>query len=336
MPAPLAFVLRRYPALESFEHTTRAISSFLGPPPNLLLSQACKRGSIAMLDWIWTTSCATAEARTPGWSLTNYLRSDPHYYRWQFAQSLHEAAERGDLEIAEWLFAHFSGCEAPAEVVDTAVDQGNLRVLRFLWGHRSCKQNAAVPTERLPMGDEGVASACTVEFRERHDFDGDYWGDLVIAKAVENGQLAQCLDDGMQLVRYDRATAIEEALRLGDVELAARVVPPGRSILHYAAKCPQPEVLARLLSEGFLRWNEARAAVAFGNLAKGGSCELMRQLLQLHSPLREDHSHWKSIWWEALEAACSGGNLPVLQWLTKHPLGGELCNLAKQRAPDRG
>jgi len=134
MFASLDVTLRRFPALESYEHTTRAISRFLGVPPNLLLSEACEHGSIATLEWIWAASCTTVEGRTPGWSLTNYLRSDPHYYRWQFAKSLYAAAERGDLEIVEWLFAHFSGCEAPVGVVMLLRGEGTSECCAFC-GH---------------------------------------------------------------------------------------------------------------------------------------------------------------------------------------------------------
>jgi hypothetical protein len=163
MLALLDITLRRFPALESFERSTRAISRLLGPPPNLLLSEACERGSVATLEWIWTASCTTGEARTPGWSLTNYMRSDRHYYRWQFAKSLYAAAERGDLAIVEWLFAHFSGCEGPAEVVAVAARQGNPRFLRFLWARRSSSQREVAQDERLPRGDADVASDCTVQ-----------------------------------------------------------------------------------------------------------------------------------------------------------------------------
>jgi hypothetical protein len=89
---------RHYPAVGSFERSTRSLSSFLFPLPSLLLSEASTRGDIALLDLIWTTK---AEDRRPGWSLTNYLRSDPQYHRWQFAKSL-QAAEAGDL-LPLWL-----------------------------------------------------------------------------------------------------------------------------------------------------------------------------------------------------------------------------------------
>jgi hypothetical protein len=337
MFASLDVTLRRFPALESYEHTTRAISRFLGVPPNLLLSEACEHGSIATLEWIWAASCTTVEGRTPGWSLTNYLRSDPHYYRWQFAKSLYAAAERGDLEIVEWLFAQFSGCEAPVEVVTIAVRRGNLRVLRFLWAHRSREQKEAPQAERLPRGDAGGASNCTVHFGVKRDDDAvEYWGEMVIAKAVENGQLARCLDEGLNIVWYDRLTAIKEALRLDDWELAERLVPLGASIWHYATDCAQPEVISRLLNEGYLQWDEERAATAFKNLAERGSCDLMQQIFQLHSPLREDHSRWEYAWREGLIAACSGGNLSVLKWLMERPFGREVWDEMKENILETG
>jgi hypothetical protein len=336
MRASLDVTLRQFIALQGFEHTTRAISKFLGPPPNLLLSEACERGSVATLEWIWTASCTTVKARTPGWSLTNYLRADPHYYRWQFAKSLYAAAERGDLEIVEWLFAHFSGCEAPLEVVRIAERRGNVRVLRFLWAHRSREQKEAAQTERLPRSSAGIASDCTVQFGfMRYNYDAEYWGEMAITKAVGNGQLARYLDDRLEPFWYDRLTAITEALRLGAFELAERLIPSGISILQYATDCPRPEVIAQSLGEGFLQWDEERAATAFSNLAESGSCGLMQQILQLHSPLRQDHSCWRSTWREAFKAACSGGNLCVLTWLMEHSLGSEVCDELKKKTPDR-
>jgi hypothetical protein len=208
-------------------------------------------------------------------------------------------------------------------VVEIAERKGNLRVLRFLWDHRSCERNDAA--ERRPAGD------CTVQF---YDYDGEHWRDAVIEKAVKNGQLAQCLDDGMQIGHFDRVAAIEEALRLSDFALAERLVPPGRSIVHYAATCPQAEVIQRLLNEGFLHWDEERAAVAFRSLAERGSCELMQQILQLHSPLLEDQFRWRRTWWDALKTACAGGNTRVLKWLLEHPMSGELCNRWKEKIPN--
>ncbi|KAJ8576723.1 hypothetical protein ON010_g2484 [Phytophthora cinnamomi] len=103
------FVLRYHPANAAVEQSTHTISNFLGPSPYLSLSDACKYGSIALLEWIWDASCTRPADRAPGWSLSTFLRSDPHYRNWQFAKSLEAAASRGDLPMVEWIFAHFSG-----------------------------------------------------------------------------------------------------------------------------------------------------------------------------------------------------------------------------------
>jgi hypothetical protein len=203
-------------------------------------------------------------------------------------------------------------------------------VLRFLWAHRS--QNEVAQNERIVD-----ASDCTVRFDSEHynsDVDGKHWGDAITRKAVGNGQLARCLDDGLQIERDDRVTAITEALRLDDLELAERLVPAGRSMLHYATDCAQPEVILRLLNEGYLQWDEERAATAFKNLAERGRCDLMQRIFQLHSPVQEDHSCWENAWWEGLKAACSSGNLCVLKWLMEHPLGREVWDEMKRKTVD--
>ncbi|ETM99943.1 hypothetical protein PPTG_18530 [Phytophthora nicotianae INRA-310] len=314
------FVLRRYPELESFEHSSRTISQFLGPPPSLSLTEVCSVGTTAMLDWIWSASCVQIEDRTQGWSLTNYLRSDPHYYRWVFVKSLSAAAERGDLAIVKWLFAHFSNCEAPVDVAIAAGRQGHLRVLRFLWEYRSGR--FTVFTEN----DSVVAGKCTVQFDE--GWDGHCWGvpvgphggPTVISKAIENGELVQCLEEGMVLHSYDRKLAIKHALQLGDMDLAMRLLPPGKSIAQYAADDARPEMIQIMFDSGKLQWDEERSATAFGNLGTHGNLELMQQIFQLHSPLQKDHQSWEYAWSKALKGARSNGDLRVLQWLMQCPV----------------
>ncbi|KAF4141907.1 Ankyrin repeats domain-containing protein [Phytophthora infestans] len=313
----MEFVLRRYPEVESFEHSTKAISRFLGPPPSLSLAEVCGSGTLAMLDWIWSASCTQVEDRTRRWSLTNYLRSDPHYHRWEFVQSLSAAAERGDLSIVKWIFAHFSNCEAPAEEVRAAGLQGYLHVLAFLWEHRSGNDRAS-RSGQATISAESVPQKCTVNFGD--GLGGLCWGHTVISKAIENGLLAQCVEEGMELNSYDRVIAIKHALQLGDVELARRLLPVGRCIINYAADVGRPEMIQIMLDRGLLQWDEKRSATAFGHLGGYGNSELMQQILQLHSPLRQDIDPWKKAWSRALEAACSKGDLCVLRWLVEHPL----------------
>jgi hypothetical protein len=325
MLALLDFVLRHYPALESFERSTRSLSSLLFPPPSLLLSEACALGNTALLDLVWAASCTRAEDRRPGWSLTNYLRSDPHYYRWQFVKSLYEAAGRGDLAVVEWLFAHFAGVEAPEDVVLNAARFGHLRVFRFLFERRSGERNEAEQTESVRAG---VTNQCCVNLGGFADHRRD--GESLIRESVANGQLAQCLDDGMVLDDDDRDAAIEEALCTGEFKLADRLLPPGRPILDYATHRSRPEILVKVLDAGCWNWNEQLAERILPHAARSGTCALMQQILQLHSPLREDHSRWKSAWSFALEKACSGGNMSVVAWLMEHPLGHEACEQMKE------
>ncbi|POM78989.1 Hypothetical protein PHPALM_3416 [Phytophthora palmivora] len=293
------FVLRRCLALENLDANiasiSRSISRFLRPPPNLLLSEACSLGTTAALNW-----------------------------------SVYVAAERGDLTIVEWLFDHFSDCVAPVEVVKVAEQDGHLRVLRFLWDNRSDNQSENETLKiTTPQGSDTVMkSTCTVQFEQ--GYDGCKWGHTVISKAVENGQLAQCLGEGMVLDFDDQMSAITSALRIGDIEFAERILSPDTSILQYATECRQPDIIAKVIDSGYLNWDEDRAATTLGHLAERGSVQLMQQILQLHSPFRSEHYIWEDVWIKGLKAACSNGNLSALVWLMEHPLGNSVKWLVDQ------
>ncbi|KAG2772421.1 hypothetical protein PC129_g19013 [Phytophthora cactorum] len=78
---------------------------------------------------MWVSSSTSVAARVPHWTLTNYLRSDIHYYRYQFSLSLDTVASRGYLEAVKWLFTHAN----PVSVVGAAVEMGHLSVVQYLW-----------------------------------------------------------------------------------------------------------------------------------------------------------------------------------------------------------
>jgi len=116
-------------------HLERMISGYLGPAPSMTLSRTCSFGSIALLDWMWEASCTRVLERSTWWSLTNFLRSEPHYYRHQFAESMKVAAMRGDLAVVKWLLKHLQGCVVPAMAVGRAADNGHVHVLNLLWAN---------------------------------------------------------------------------------------------------------------------------------------------------------------------------------------------------------
>ncbi|KAF1795001.1 Ankyrin repeat-containing domain [Phytophthora cactorum] len=116
------------------QHIEPIISSFLGPDSSLPLHKAARFNSKKLLNWIWKSSCASIEERSSGWSLTNFLRSDPHYYQWVFTKSLEEIIScGGDMRLVQWIYEHFPGCEVPKNVVETVARTGYLEFLQFLW-----------------------------------------------------------------------------------------------------------------------------------------------------------------------------------------------------------
>lgn len=180
------------------------IADFLGPDRNLSLHGACNTGSLKLLGWIWRVSSDRCNGRAAGWSLTNHLQSNVHYYQWQCSESLEVAAGRGDLEAVKWLLEHFSGCEVAVEVVEAAARNGHVSVLQYL----------------LHYG------------RVVH------WGGRSLVDAVENGhsKVVQWLCQHAPH-RYDElevTTAIKTALRVGDMKLAEFLLPRGKCILDYA------------------------------------------------------------------------------------------------------
>ncbi|KAF1786158.1 hypothetical protein GQ600_10329 [Phytophthora cactorum] len=126
--ARVKLILRRFIDGDAFLHLGSEISNYVGPTPTLSLHQACLMGSVQLL------KCR----QTPGWSPTHFLRSDPHYHRWEFICALTDAAGEGNSEEVKWLLAHFPACEAPSTVLDAAAMNGSC----CFWSHTLCTQEA--------------------------------------------------------------------------------------------------------------------------------------------------------------------------------------------------
>ncbi|GMF45375.1 unnamed protein product [Phytophthora fragariaefolia] len=131
----VTFVLRHEAGADALQELDETISSFLGPDPSLSLADACELGSTRLLDWIWGSSAVGKSKRTSSWTLSNFLRSEPLYYQWQFQKATVTAAGPGDLGALKWLFTHFSGCVVPVLAVEEAACDGHLAVLEFLLEH---------------------------------------------------------------------------------------------------------------------------------------------------------------------------------------------------------
>ncbi|EGZ05591.1 hypothetical protein PHYSODRAFT_452119, partial [Phytophthora sojae] len=279
------------------------VSAFLGPSPHLSLSEACAFASTSLLDWMWSLSCTSVGRRASGWRLANYLRSEPHYYRWQFWKAMKVAAERGDLALVSWLFAHLSGCVVPVEVVEVAAKNGHLGVLQFLLGH-----------------DAGRFE------QEKGDGIVVHWGGRSMLHSIEQGhvEIARWLKENSphQMDNDEIRWAVEYSLRVPDMDLALFFLPEGRSIVEFAHDDPHPETVEKLLEEGYTRQDEHCAAVSIYMLARVGRLDLMHRIVQLHSPPRaRPRFDWSSEWFFATKEACKFGDLSVVRWLMEHPIG---------------
>lgn len=158
MLTAVELVLRQHPSFRSQTSVGSKVSTFVGPSPTLSLHQACAMGSLKLLDLLWEASCTSMDTRSVGWSLSNFLRSEPHYYHWEFIVSLLVAANRGNLEVVQWLFDHFSGCEAPADAFEEAAVNDHLPVVKFLLANSdNCRDelnNSAKKRKIVTGGDD--------------------------------------------------------------------------------------------------------------------------------------------------------------------------------------
>ncbi|KAL4128833.1 hypothetical protein PRIC2_007813 [Phytophthora ramorum] len=322
MSTPLAivdFVLRRQPDAGALHQLARTISSYLGPSPSLYLSQACYFGSLQLLDWIWDCSCTSTAHRTSTWSLSNFLRSDLHYSRYQFAQSMMVAANRGDWEMVKWLFAHFSDGQVPWEVAAAAAWSGNLPMLQFLLvndaGRRDVEEGGGQKKREVEAMEREIQSETVSEGNPRGG--GEHvvtWGPWVMASAKrgKHSTIVQWLNEYVlgeeeDEQGKDKKREIVAALEDGDDALAKALMPPGRCVLDYAAQCSRLDLIEMMLECGYIRRDRGCANSAIRRLAVTGRLDLMQQI------------------------ACANGYLAMLQWLMEHPLGQILRDDMRQQ-----
>ncbi|EGZ05564.1 hypothetical protein PHYSODRAFT_429631, partial [Phytophthora sojae] len=122
----VAAVLRHEPSADALQNLWSLISECLGPSAHLSLSEACTFDNLQLLVWIWDISSTTEETTGSGWTLTNYRRSNPHYYAYQFGQSLKAAINSNGCRMD---FRPFFG------LVELVAAKGILSVLQFFHDH---------------------------------------------------------------------------------------------------------------------------------------------------------------------------------------------------------
>ncbi|KAG1695063.1 hypothetical protein DVH05_020990 [Phytophthora capsici] len=286
------------------------------------LADAIQFNSLELLDWIWDASCTSVDARRSTWTLTNYLRSDPHYYRWQFAEAMKVAVQYGNFEVVKWLFAHFSWCVVPIAVVESAVSKGNLDILKFL------RDNDA--------GWLKTATAMNQKLKQAPPTSGD--GDIGV-EWYSNINIVHCalgkghIDSVWWLYEhapYRNSKTLHEIaeyyLKIGDIEKAEATLPNRENIFQLVAFCSNPNVIEEAMNRGYYTRREERAAGrALRVLARKGRVDLLQRMVELYPEPPLHAYYWREEWSIAMEEACRSGKLLVLQFLMDHPNGRHIC-----------
>ncbi|KAG6973413.1 hypothetical protein JG688_00003553 [Phytophthora aleatoria] len=266
----VAFVLRPRTPVATLLHIGALISNFLGPTSCLSLSEACTFGSIQLLD------CD----RTPGWSLTNYLRSELFYHQWQFREGLQIAARSGDVGMVKWFFDHFSGLEVPSAVVTAATGNGHLLVLQFFLendqGRDRKHEQKQVEieedswTDSVPIMPEGWSDPGNMV----------RWGGLATREAVRNKHfdVVQWLDQHAPHKNNEEETneIISVAANGGSVAFAEFILPERARVVEYLHDRAQSDAIQLLLDSNLVRGNQDASASAIYTLAREGNLEIMK------------------------------------------------------------
>ncbi|KAE9074724.1 hypothetical protein PF010_g24567 [Phytophthora fragariae] len=312
----VALVLRYRPSVTCSPVLGALISQFLGPSTNLSLREAASFGSTRLLDWVWDASCTSEASRTPGWSLHNYLRSEPYYHHYQFQEALQVVAKRGELEMLQWLFGHFQGLEVPSEAVTKAAENGHLPVLKYLLEH---DQGRGVRHElkEVKVGSDGFADSVPVMPPDwRGPGNVVRWGGHAIRNAVlrEHHDIARWLLDNTphQLDERERNGILEAAVKGGNFELARSLLPLDRGVGEYVSRWMKIAVVEQLMeTTDVLKKDQEFAAMMLWNAALEGNLDLVQRIAKLHERKKKKNDEWLERWEWGIGDACKRGDLPM-------------------------
>ncbi|OWZ18510.1 hypothetical protein PHMEG_0007385 [Phytophthora megakarya] len=329
-------------AVGALPHVGVLVSTFLGPSSCLSLSDACSLGSVALLDWLWDVSCVSSSDRTPGWTLNNYLRSEPLYMEWQFREGLQIAASRGDLDTLNWLFHHFSGLEVPSEVVTAAAKNGHLTVLKFLLQHDQGR-NCTHENKKVELDEDSWTDSVPVMPTDwKGPGNAVRWGGHATREAVraKHFDIVRWLDEHAlhENDQEEMDDVIYVAANGGSVAFAESILPEGTTVAQYVHERALPDAIQWLLDNNLVLHNQDASASAIFTLAREGNLELMKSVAKLHSTKRLTRD-WVQKWEWGMGSACERGDFAMIKWMADHRTGKEACrrdNDNKIQAADPG
>lgn len=261
------------------------------------------------------------DARTPQWSIQNYLRTDVYYYRPQFGKALKHAAQDGDLELVKWLFTHFSGCIAPADVVEIAATNGHFHILEYLLNHDVGQFGPHLKYQDDENAEDEWAIFQWIPRRPREG-NAVTWGTDAILEAIQRGhfKLARWLVFSTPRT-FDDEEVTEQHGAGGGVgtrgSMSARV----------CAKTPSVQTIEWMLTCDYLRPDEDIHPWLILFLARKDRLDLMQPIWEIFAASQKNLNlePWLGHWRTAMEEAAACGNMTMLRWLAEHSVGREVC-----------
>ncbi|EGZ19576.1 hypothetical protein PHYSODRAFT_489989, partial [Phytophthora sojae] len=175
----------------------------------------------------------------------SFLRSDVHYYRFQFSKSLLAAVARGDSSVVRWLLDHFVGCTAGVEVVEEAARCGRREIQEFFLEYGTVEDQADDERNAIVWGGDDMANAIE----------------------AEHGELARWLYEATPDTERNLSAVMGLAVRQGDMKLVHWLMGTV-----YTGDCRAREAVQVACGQGHLpvvQWLLERELVQYPHFAMG-------------------------------------------------------------------
>ncbi|RLN25915.1 hypothetical protein BBJ28_00025605 [Nothophytophthora sp. Chile5] len=334
--ATVAIVCRSQPPIAALHHLARSVSAFLDPSAFWSIADACKFGSVRLLERITARSDVFASSCDGDASEQEKER--------QFERGVEEAAALGHLPIVRWLVRRFPTGFVTDSAVNSAAKNGHLAVLEWLFGNHDHvywggdEMYYAVANNHLDvakfLNEHTASSADEMYLRDEKCLldEAALHGDLVMLKWLyeERGDylsyegVMRAVDRGfLDAVQY-MCTTVESVVQASDLRMDKAAANGHLEMIRWLhdqnAWCTR-QAMNRAAANGhleivkFLHANrsEGCSTDAMDSAAENGHLETVEWL---HEHRSEGCTQF------AMDSAAKNGFLDVVKWLHTHRTEG--------------
>ncbi|KAF4142663.1 Ankyrin repeats (many copies) [Phytophthora infestans] len=353
--APLVTItlaLTPFPAVAALHHVATCISSYLDGSMMIPFDEACSTGSIRLLDRIWETSDPDAETATT-WSLSQYLRADTHYHRFQFNKALLvEIMIKNKINVILW----------GGDDIINAIAEGHGRVAKWLYentpdarrnfdtvmkyavlhGDRSLAQwlldvvYTAEPLLPPPSMDDAAAGGHMEMLQWIYDQSYGGCSDNALEGAAKNGRLDMVQWLVEKGITKGSREAVQAACSEGHLSVVRWLLERGNvPYPHFAMNCAVRQGhlnIVKYLGEVGIA---SAPSLMLIDAAMNGHLHLIKWLLEKYNALelfpKVDPTRFGRSSQTAMDRAANNGHLHVLKFL--YSVAVEMQNEGKSEGP---